>query len=272
VKRYAAEITARGAAPNTVRLAVAPLKALLATAVEDGLLRSNPAAGVRIAQPRTIEPDGEPERAKALSEEELRALLAAVAPEWALFVTLLAQSGLRVSEALPLRWSDLDLGRRRLLVRRSLSRGAIGPPKTAHGRRDVPLTEGMTRALWNLRKERGADARDGALIFPTRDGRPLDRGQAFRAVKAAAREAGVPSAGLHTLRHTAASILFRRGWNAVQVQRFLGHHSPAFTLATHVHLLPDDLPEPSCIADATSIATPHRIASAPRADVSTAEG
>ena len=55
--------------------------------------------------------------------------------------------------------------------------------------------------------------------------------------------------GLHTLRHTAATILFRRGWNAVQVQKFLGHHSPAFTLATYVHLLDDDLPDPTFLDD-----------------------
>jgi hypothetical protein len=39
-------------------------------------------------------------------------------------------------------------------------------------------------------------------------------------------------------------MLFRSGWNAKQVQVVLGHHSPAFTLATYVHLVPDDLPEP----------------------------
>jgi hypothetical protein len=38
-------------------------------------------------------------------------------------------------------------------------------------------------------------------------------------------------------------MLFRRGLNAKQVQMWLGHHSPAFTLATYVHLLPDDLPD-----------------------------
>jgi len=169
-------------------------------------------------------------------------------------VTLLAQAGLRVSEALPLRWGDVDFGRQRLRVRRSLSRGQIGPPKTRHGRRDVPLTEGMARALWNARKARGADARDEALIFPARDGGYLDRAQVFRAVRSAAKVAGVPWAGLHTLRHTAATILFRRGWNAVQVQRFLGHHSPAFTLATYVHLLPDDLPEPTFLDDVANLA------------------
>jgi hypothetical protein len=37
--------------------------------------------------------------------------------------------------------------------------------------------------------------------------------------------------------------LDRRGLNAKQVQVWLGHHSPAFTLETYVHLLSDDLPE-----------------------------
>jgi len=41
-----------------------------------------------------------------------------------------------------------------------------------------------------------------------------------------------------------ASLLFAQGRNAVQVQRWLGHHSAAFTLATYVHLLDGDLGEP----------------------------
>lgn len=39
-------------------------------------------------------------------------------------------------------------------------------------------------------------------------------------------------------------MLFRSGWNAVQVQKFLGHSDPGFTLRTYVHLLPEDLPTP----------------------------
>ena len=70
-------------------------------------------------------------------------------------------------------------------------------------------------------------------------------------MKAAGKRAGVPWVGVHALRHTAATLYFRYGKNAdgsnvnaVQVQRLLGHHSAAFTLATYVHLLPDDLPDP----------------------------
>jgi hypothetical protein len=54
---------------------------------------------------------------------------------------------------------------------------------------------------------------------------------------------------LKTLRHTCASILFRRGYNAKQAHVWLGHHSAAFTLATYVHLLPEDLPEPDFLDD-----------------------
>jgi hypothetical protein len=38
-------------------------------------------------------------------------------------------------------------------------------------------------------------------------------------------------------------MLIRGGLNAKQVQLWLGHHSPAFTLSTHVHLMADDIPE-----------------------------
>jgi len=51
-----------------------------------------------------------------------------------------------------------------------------------------------------------------------------------------------------TFRPTCASLLFDRGRNVVQVQRWLGHHKPSFTLDTYVHLLPDDRGEPLDLA------------------------
>jgi integrase len=246
VRSYIGECAKGGKSRDTVRLRLVPLRALLATATEDDLLDSNPAAGVRIAT--EVKADEEPEeKVKALTEDELSLLLGEVPVEYLLLVQVLAGCGLRISEALPLRWEDIDLGRRRLLVRRSLSRGQIGPPKTHHGRRDVPLSEGLARSLWNERKRRES-VNDDDLVFPGADGF-LDRGTVYRVVRAAAKRAGVPSCGLHMLRHSCASILFRQGWNPAQVCKFLGHHSPSFTLATYIHLLPEDLPEPTFLDD-----------------------
>ena len=72
-----------------------------------------------------------------------------------------------------------------------------------------------------------------------------------RVLKPAARRAGVPWAAFHTLRHTCATMLFRNGLNAKQVQMWLGHHSPAFTLAVYVHLLAEDLPNPGFLDELT---------------------
>jgi len=160
-------------------------------------------------------------------------------------VELLAKTGLRPSEALALQWQHVDFGRRRVRVRRSYNAGRIGPPKTRFGSRDVPLAPGLAQALWRARKASGVDPADNALVFADTEGGVVNRTAAYRAVRAAGSRSGVPWAGLRTLRHTCASILFRRSYNAKQVQVWLGHHSPAFTLATYVHLLPDDLPEPT---------------------------
>jgi hypothetical protein len=79
---------------------------------------------------------------------------------------------------------------------------------------------------------------------------------ASRVLKPAARSAGVPWVSFHSFRHTCASVLFRAGLNAKQVQAWLGHHSPAFTLGTYVHLVPDDLPVADFLDGVTSVALP----------------
>jgi integrase len=238
IKRFAAELAAEGLRPGSVRNLLAPVRALMATAFEEGLIRSNPAAGLRITH--RVDDGREEEHAKALTEQELRSLLDELPKEWRLFFTFLAHSGLRIGEAIALTWGDIDFGKRRLHVRRRLYRGRLDIPKSRYGKRVIPLSEGLSQALWRLR----GSSPDDALVFHSQSGGCLDASNlAARVLKPAARRAGVEWMGFHTFRHTCATMLFRAGLNAKQVQMWLGHHSPAFTLATYVHLLPDDLPD-----------------------------
>jgi integrase len=247
-----------GVAPATVRKMVAPVRALFATALEDGLIRSNPAAGLRIASRRNddITVDEDDGHVKALTADQLRALIAAVRCEchnrepaagtcpacegWRLFVRFLAETGLRIGEAVETRYVDVDGCW--LRVRRNFTRGKVGRPKGGKTRR-VRLTKSLAGEL--TARQRSTWGADGDLVFSTSEGARVDgHNFARRILKPAARRAKLgewPSP--HTLRHTAATLLFRNGWNAVQVQRFLGHADPGFTLRTYVHLVPEDLPE-----------------------------
>lgn len=104
-------------------------------------------------------------------------------------------------------------------------------------------------------------------MFAGSSGDPIDSSTAYRAVKAAATKAGVPWAGPHALRHTCATLLFRNGLNAKQVQLWLGHHSPAFTLATYVHLLPDDIPDVAFLDVLTDSVVPDAVAADAHAEL-----
>jgi integrase len=263
LKEYVRHLEKQGKAPNTVRLAVAPVRALLATAIEEGLLRSNPAAGLRLAQrrPESVDGDDPEEQVKAMSEQQLADVLAAVAelaPTWLLFFRFLFWSGLRIGEAVELRWKDVDLGERIVHVRRRWHSGRVGPPKSKYGKRRLKLTPDLAQALWRLRGE--SRAFDDDLVFPNSTGNRIHQSNLLRRVlKPAAIAAGLGEwvrqedgrlkadswVSFHTFRHTCATTLFRRGWNAVQVQRWLGHHKPSFTLDTYVHLLDEDVPEPT---------------------------
>jgi len=246
LKAFARHLANKELAPNTVRLALAPVKAALAEAFEDELITRNPAAGIRIGEVFARQPhetEDEQPKTKALSEAELRRLLFALDHEWRPLVELLATTGLRISEALGLRWGDLDLEQRRLRVRRRVRGDDIDAPKSKYAKREVPLTPAVARRLQEMRQETARRADE--TVFTRPNGSRIERTAPLRAVHAAAKRAGLGDwVGLHTLRHSYASILFSRGCNAVQVQRLLGHHSAAFTLATYIHLLPGDLPDP----------------------------
>jgi integrase len=239
IKRLVADLTEAGYAPSTIRNVIAPTRALFATAMEDGLVRVNPCTGIRISG-RTAPGD----HARSLTEDELAGMIAAADPEWRLLVRFLAETGLRIGELIALLWSDVDLEARRVRVKRRMLEGTIDLPKSHYGIRTVPLARQMAADLAEYRAMSLYPA-DGDLAFPTRRGTHIHPSNlSHRVIKPAAVSAGVPWASAHTLRHTCASRLFKAGWNAKQVQMMLGHHSPAFTLSTYVHLIPDDLPEP----------------------------
>jgi integrase len=243
VKRYAAECVKKGLARNTVRLRIAPLKALLATAAEEGLIRANPAAGLRLGRTVATAPV---KKTHALSEEQIVRVLAEVPERHRLLFELLAQTGLRISEALALTKADIDFGRRRLTVSRRLTDGELDEPKTRHGLRQVPLSPGLARALWTLL----ATSESDALVFATSTGGPLDRSKLYAVARAAGKRAGIEWAvGLHTFRHSCASIMFRRGVPKEAIRRLLGHHSWDFTAGTYLHLDDDDLPDGSIVGD-----------------------
>ena len=217
----------RTLADGTVRNILSPLRACLATAVREGLIRSNPARDVDLPHRPTIEEDVDDVR--PMTTEQLTAFLRVVSPRYTRSSSKCSpRTGLRISEAIALTWKDVHLDGEspHVKIRRRIVRGEVGPPKSKYGRRDVPIAFELVRDLREHKKATEYPRADDPL-FATREGTPFNPSNLRRdALKPAAEEAGAAWAGFHTFRHTCASMLFANGRNAVQVQRWLGHHSP----------------------------------------------
>lgn len=229
LRAFIADLASRGLAPATVRRYFAPLRAMLATAYEDGLLTRNPASGLRV-----VVPGGERARQpKRLSPEQTRDLLAEVPAEHADLVYLMAATGLRIGEALALTWRDLghdEAGRPTLTVRKS---------KTAAGVRTVPLSVETARRLLQRRNVVEYSGHD-APMFASAFGTPLDPHNFWRRIfKPAAERAGVPWATPHGLRHGMASLMAEQGLSPAQIAAHLGHaDGGVLALRTYIRTAP----------------------------------
>jgi integrase len=244
VEGWVVELRRKGLAESTIRSAYTVLRAVLDTAVRDGVTATDPAAAVR--RPKVTSKE-----ASHLTPAQVAKLLTeAQRSRYASLFELLVHTGLRRGEALSLRWADIDLDRGTLQVRGTLARidGAlvVTEPKTAKSKRVLPLSDSAARVLRNVQHVQAAERllagsawRETGFVFTTETGEPCDPRNALRAFKVAAARAGVPDAGLHTLRHSAASVMLTNGVPLKVVSEILGHSSIAITGDVYGHVSPD---------------------------------
>jgi integrase len=235
IKTYMARRAAEGRKANTVRNAIAPLRAMLSSALEEGLVREN----VALRLPRVGEPQ---KRLEVPTREQLESVIAAAAPAIRGPIVVAATAGLRRGEVFALCWADLDFDQRLIRVRASNSDGTITKTKTSAGERLVPMFGSLRKTLLEQR----AASRYGAdtdLVFPDPLGRPILPNSFLKyGFYPALASAGV-SFRFHDLRHFAVSQLIAQGANILQIARVAGHSDPSITLRVYAHLMADGLAE-----------------------------
>ena len=235
----------RGLSPRSIHHAHTVLHGALGKAVRWGMITRNPTDGA--TRPRI------PRREmNTLNRDEVQRLFEATEEDQchhALWVVL-ATTGLRLGEALGLRWEDIDLERGRLTVRRALQRQrqkglVFVEPKSSHSRRTVDLaartvaTLTRHRILQNkARLKSGAAADAPYSVFCHENGLPLDASGVTRRFDKILKAAGLPDIRVHDLRHTAASLLLLGQVHPKVVQEMLGHSTITLTLDTYSHLVP----------------------------------
>jgi integrase len=227
-RTHGERLGARGLSNGSINHTLRHLAQILETAVEYGLIDSNPASGRRrrLKATKPARPWVEP--------EQLMALLDAASGLGLVLFSVLAGAGLRIGEALALRWQHVDLGTGTLYVVDS---------KTAKGVREVHLTPALREALALWR----ADAlymNPSDFVIATSTGRKHNPSNLRRDVLSPAVSAangklekdGIAPIGhvtFHSLRRTYASLRCACGDDVRYTADQLGHEDPRFTLKVY---------------------------------------
>lgn len=239
-----AQFEREGLGSRTRRAIHGTIRQALADAVIDGLIITNPTDAVKAPRAEA------PER-RFLSPEQVRRLLAAAdessTAQGVALITLVASTGMRIGEALALRWEDVDLPGATVAIRRNLAevekRFVEQEPKTKAGLRTISLPR---RAVDRLRKLRRHRSKSGtlplatALVFHDSKGGWLRKSNLYqRVLHPLLEDAELPRVGWHALRHAHATALLAAGEPIADVAARLGHSDTSLTLRIYAHALPD---------------------------------
>jgi integrase len=214
--------------PKTVNNILTVLSRALRCAVEWGTIAAMPC---RIAFFKAPDPT-----MQWYEREDYRRLVdAATKRQTAVLVLVLlaGDAGLRRGEIRALKWSDLDLARGIIHVRRGMWRGHEATPKGNRGR-DVPMTPALRAALGAHRHLVGE-----RVLYSDR-GREVSNRTVRSWLASAQRRAGLEAdGGIHILRHTFCSHLAAAGVTATAIKELAGHADLA-TTQRYMHLSPAD--------------------------------
>lgn len=200
-----------GLGVGTVNKICDQLATMLHVAAEWKLIKAAPKVK-RLKVPEKEMPSLTPEEGEKLVETAQRH-----GAKFHLVALIGVDCGLRNSEIIGLRWSDIDFEGDEIKVQNRIWNGQEGPPK--HGKiRNVPLTGRLREALL-------AFPRTSNYVLTTYKGTPIKTNQTlpewFEPIWA---EAQVPR-GIHVLRHTYATDVLDAGVPLKTVQALLGHSS-----------------------------------------------
>lgn len=223
------------------------LYSLFNQAVIDGLVRINPATGIKISGKKNRDYS---ETYLFLTEEEISDLLHFLSIHYPRLLGIAfmgAYYGLRCSEIIGLKWSAIDFKRKLISIKHTVVHSksiiASDSTKTTSSRRELDLFPTAEFCLKKIQKEQLENKsffqseyqNTNGYIFTWENGKPYRPDYISKLFHKATIEFGRPEITLHKLRHSCASMLISKGWDIKKVQYWLGHSDVQTTLNIYAH-------------------------------------
>jgi len=171
---------------------------------------------------------------EVLTEDEIKSLLAELSEPYRTMVFLAATTGLRVSELLALKWSDVNFENLQISLNRAVVHQVVGELKTEASRKPLPVALEVAEALFNWRLRSGYPRAEDWVFasFEKQGKQPYWPENLLRhRIRPAAERCGIRKRiGWPTFRHSYATLLKANGEDVKVVQESLRHANSRITL------------------------------------------
>ncbi len=230
-RKIKVEAYGTGLSDRVVRAVHANCRSALEKAVQEGLIRTNPAIGCKLPPKKSRE-------MKVLTANEVIRFLTRAKEEgyYELFLLELG-TGMRRGEILALKWSDLNFTTGELRIERQVNvfnkEQVISTPKTKSSIRTIILPPSLLQILSDYKKNV-----DSEWIFPS----PLDNTKTRhpsavrKRMQIILERAGCKKVRFHDLRHTFSTMALESGMDIKSLSSMLGHVSSATTIDIYSHI------------------------------------
>lgn len=172
---------------------------------------------------------------RSLTKQEFQAFFGKLPEPFDLISLLCVSLGLRISECLALKWSDVNWLENRLKVERGIVRQIVDDVKTDGSRKTIYLDSSLIGALKSWRKRSSfTEAQDWIFASPTQLGAvPWSYPWVWVTFQKAAEASGLVKLGTHSLRHTYRSLLDSLGTPIAVQQKLMRHSDIRTTMNTY---------------------------------------
>jgi len=180
---------------------------------------------------------------RSLTVDEFHQFLAHLDNPFRVIALVCVCFGLRISECLALKWSDIDWMTGKLRVERGIVRQQVDELKTVYSKRAIPIEGEMLSVLkmWKQTTQFSAQE-DWIFASPVRLGRlPWSYPCVWQVFQKAASEAGVGKLGTHTMRHSYRSWLDAVGTTVAVQQKLMRHSDVRTTMNTYGDVVTDEM-------------------------------